>query len=766
MNRNARIGARNRRCACGQPMLKPVLHAALMLLVLAGGRCLAAASPTPPDRIDAHASAQLANEVRTEFLHAWNGYKRYAWGHDDLAPLSRKPYDWYGQSLLMTPVDALDTLVLMGLTDEADAARELIATQLDFERDIYVKNFEVTIRLLGGLLSGYQATGDARLLAKAEDLGTRLLPVFDSPTGLPYVEVNLRSGKTRGTATNPAETGTLLLEFGTLAKLTHKPVFYAKAKRALVETWKRRSPIGLVGSSIDVETGRWLDRESHVSGGIDSYYEYLWKCWRLFGDQDCLAMWKTAIPAVNRYLADEVDGALWYGYADMDTGRRTHSYYGALDAFFPALLALSGDVPRARRLQDSSFYMWQLHGIEPEVLDYRSGAIPYPGYALRPEIVESTYYLSHATRDPKYLAMGRTLLRDFVRYCRTDTAYAALQSVVTKQQKDRMESFVFAETFKYFYLLFDPGALDFDAVTFNTEAHPLRATWAGAAPADAAAPAAPTDAAADVDPRIGTAHGGNVFPGAVVPFGMLAWSPETTRGDHGRVAAPGGYAYDAPRIRGFGLTHLSGTGCRGASGDIPFMPVIGEPATSPSADAKDETFASAYSHVNEIAEPGYYAVRLANGVKVELAATARSGSARFAYPSGTPATLLVRTSDSEVGSSAAEVEIDAAVHAVRGSVTSGNFCGYLDERGPPQLLHAVLRRAVRRAVRGIWHLGGRDAACGRDPCTRRHRLRQRRLSRTRQGVGRVAALRYLARAHDWRARRYFLREPGQCAGES
>jgi len=427
--------------------------------------------------IDAAESARLANEVKSEFLHAWSGYKQYAWGHDDLAPLTRKPHDWYAGPLLMTPVDALDTLLLMGLKDEANAARELIATKLDFDQDIYVKNFEVTIRLLGGLLSSYQLTGDERLLHKAEDLGHRLLPVFDSPTGLPYVEVNLRTGKTRGKETNPAETGTLLLEFGTLSKLSGQPVFYAKAKRALVETWKRRSPIDLVGSSIDVETGKWLDPESHVSGGIDSYYEYLWKCWRLFGDEECLAMWKPSITAANRYLADEVDAALWYGYADMNTGKRTHTYYGALDAFFPALLALSGDVARAARLQESSFSMWQRNDIEPEVLDYRTGKIAYPGYALRPEIVESTYYLRHYTGDAKYLAMGRTLFRDFVKYCRTDAGYAALSNVLSKKKKDRMESFVFAETFKYYYLLFAPQAIDFDAITFNTEAHPLKATW-------------------------------------------------------------------------------------------------------------------------------------------------------------------------------------------------------------------------------------------------------------------------------------------------
>ncbi|MGH7939299.1 MAG: glycoside hydrolase family 47 protein, partial [Chthoniobacterales bacterium] len=310
--------------------------------------------------------------MKSEFLHAWKGYEKYAWGHDALRPLSKTPHDWYAQSLLMSPVDALDTLILMKENAEADKVRELITQKLSFDHDIYVKNFEVTIRLLGGLLSSYQLTGDKHLLALAVDLGHRLLPVFNSPTGLPYVFVNLRTGKVRGIKTNPAETGTLLLEFGTLSKLTGNPIFYKKAKRALVETYKRRSRLGLVGSEIDVETGRWLDPDSHISGGIDSYYEYLWKCWLLFGDKDCLRMWRASIPAVNRYLADDVDGQLWYGHANMQTGARTETTYGALDAFFPAVLALSGDLDRARRLQASSFMMWNLHGIEPEVIDYKT----------------------------------------------------------------------------------------------------------------------------------------------------------------------------------------------------------------------------------------------------------------------------------------------------------------------------------------------------------------------------------------------------------
>ena len=428
-------------------------------------------------REDDHAR-QMATRVRTEFLHAWNNYERYAWGHDALRSLSKTAHDWYGESLLMTPVDALDTLILMRLDAEAARAQSLIVSELSFDRDIYVKNFEITIRLLGGLLSSYQLTGDKRLLRSAEDLGDRLLPVFNSPTGLPYVYVNLRTGQTRDAITNPAETGTLLLEFGTLSKLIGRPVFYEKAKRALVETFKRRSALGLVGESINVETGAWTNTDSHISGGIDSYYEYLWKCWLLFGDKDCHDMWTASIPAIHKYLADETRGELWYGHADMQTGKRTKTTYGALDAFFPGLLAFSGDLARARRLQTLSFKMWNLYGIEPEILDYKTMHVVNGSYHLRPEIVESTYYLYHYTRNPAYRQMGEKMFDDFVKYCRTEAGYAALADVISKKQLDEMESFVLAETFKYFYLLFaSPETLKFDKIILNTEAHPLRRTW-------------------------------------------------------------------------------------------------------------------------------------------------------------------------------------------------------------------------------------------------------------------------------------------------
>jgi mannosidase alpha-like ER degradation enhancer 2 len=426
----------------------------------------------------AAADAPMAAKVRAELLASWHAYEQYAWGHDELRPLSKTPRDWYGESLLITPVDSLDTLILLGCKDEAAKAQALIVEKLSFDKDADVKVFEVTIRLLGGLLSGYQMTGDARLLHLADDLGRRLLPAFESPTGMPYMFVNLRTGKTSGTKSNPAEIGTLIVEFGTLSKLTKKPVYFDKAKRALVELYKRRSKLDLVGEEIDVESGVWTNKASHVGGAIDSYYEYLLKCSKLFGDKDCAAMWKTSVRALNAHLADEAPSGLWYGQVDMDSGKQTASEFGALHAFFPAVLALGGDLKRAKRLQDSCLKMWTLRGIEPEVLDYRAMKITYPGYPLRPEIIESAYTLHHMTHDPRYRAMGKTFFDGLVAHCRTDNGYTTLKSVETMEKGDLMPSYFLAETLKYLYLLFAPdSALDFDKVVFNTEAHPLRRTW-------------------------------------------------------------------------------------------------------------------------------------------------------------------------------------------------------------------------------------------------------------------------------------------------
>ena len=420
----------------------------------------------------------VADSVKAEFLHAWNGYKQYAWGHDALKPLTKQPHDWYATSLLLTPVDAYDTMLLMGLTAEANEAKKIIFDSLSFNRNISVQAFEIIIRVLGGLLSSYQMDGDKRFLDLAEDLGKRLLPIYNSHTGMPYRYVNLKTGAIRDSVNNPAEIGTALLEFGTLSKLSGKPVYYEKAKNALVQLFNHRSRIGLVGTWINVETGEWTNKSSHISGAIDSYYEYLLKAWLLFEDNECKKMWDESIRAIQVSLADTVHEGLWYRHVDMQTGRTTATEFGALDAFFPAVLSLAGDVERARKLQESCYRMWNLHGIEPEEIDYAAMKATDKRYYLRPEIIESAYYLYHYTGDERYRKMGETFFRSIRQYCRTDAAYTVLRDVTTKEKADGMESFFFAETLKYLFLLFAPKeTLPFEATVFTTEAHPIRKTW-------------------------------------------------------------------------------------------------------------------------------------------------------------------------------------------------------------------------------------------------------------------------------------------------
>ncbi|TDD58755.1 glycoside hydrolase family 92 protein [Kribbella antibiotica] len=184
------------------------------------------------------------------------------------------------------------------------------------------------------------------------------------------------------------------------------------------------------------------------------------------------------------------------------------------------------------------------------------------------------------------------------------------------------------------------------------------------------------DPAASVDPLIGSLRDGTTWPGAVRPFGMISWSPTSTRGDQTSTGAANGYQYDVTRVRGFSLTHLSGAGCNpGAAGDIPILPYVGTVDSSPTADTKDAKYASNFSHANEKAVPGRYTVTLDSGVKTDLAVTTRAGVGEFTFPADQSANLLFRTSNSLNGSEDAEITIDPSGRKVTGSVLTGAFCG-------------------------------------------------------------------------------------------
>ncbi|NQZ11687.1 MAG: glycoside hydrolase family 92 protein, partial [Algicola sp.] len=235
------------------------------------------------------------------------------------------------------------------------------------------------------------------------------------------------------------------------------------------------------------------------------------------------------------------------------------------------------------------------------------------------------------------------------------------------------------------------------------------------------------DPAAFVNPFIGTQgvynhrQAANVVPGAVVPHGMFNFGPEhaytkdllaqskviskRVLDDNGRVpVSPGGYNYDASRIKGFSFTRLSGTGCLGASGDIPVLPFTNDIKHSPDNDKLDAYYSAGFSHDNETAVPGYYQVKMDNGVNVELSATTRSGIAKFTYDNPEQAKLLFRTASSQLGSGDAYTHVDVEKGEISGWVTSGNFCGYLGEynRRDYYTLHFIAKLDAKISGSGSW----------------------------------------------------------------
>jgi hypothetical protein len=427
-----------------------------------------------PDKKISKADRQMADQIKSEFLRSWNAYKTYAWGHDVLLPVSKSHMDWYENSLGISPIDAYSTMKVMGLEKEAAEVQRYVTDSLEFDKDQFVKTFEVNIRVLGGLVAMYHFTNDPKVLAKAEDFGKRLLPAYNTGTGIPAYWVNLKTGEIKGDIVNLAEGGSSLIEMGMLSKFTDNPVYFDAAKKASLAIHSRRSSLGLVGENINVQTGQWVDSISHIGCCIDSYYEYLLKGSILFKDEDLKKAWEESIVAIQKYVAEEVDSSLWYGQVNKETGIMVNRVVTLYDAYFPAVLVLSGDLENASRYQDSWNKLWKMNGLEPMVYDYGSGEILHPSYNLNPEIIESAYYLYYYTGDIKYKEMAARYFEDIISYCSTDVAFTNIKDVRTKEQKDHMETFFLAETMKYLYLVFtNPEGINPEECVFSTEAHPF-----------------------------------------------------------------------------------------------------------------------------------------------------------------------------------------------------------------------------------------------------------------------------------------------------
>ncbi|XP_057423847.1 alpha-mannosidase I MNS4 isoform X2 [Lotus japonicus] len=428
------------------------------LLLLTSLTVAAAASVTGEE------AKQLRDEVREMFYHAFNGYMDHAFPLDELKPLSCKGEDTIG-GYALTLIDSLDTLALLGDRQRFAASVEWIGKNLRFDINKTVSVFETTIRVLGGLISAHliasdYATGmrvplyDNQLLNLAEDLARRLLPAFDTPTGIPFGSVNLLYGvdKHESKITSTAGGGTLTLEFGVLSRLTSDPIFEQVTKNAVHGLWARRSKLNLVGAHINVFTGEWTQKDAGIGTSIDSFYEYLLKAYLLFGDEEYLYMFQEAYAAAMHYLYHDP----WYVEVNMDSAAIVWPLFNSLQAFWPGLQLEISILPFVLMLPSSVFG-------EDMVLP------------LRALILLVSVF--------RYLDAGRDMVASLQYGTRCTCGYCHISDVENHQQEDHMESFFLAETVKYLWLLFDLAVGPDNLVEsgpykyiFSTEGHLLPAT--------------------------------------------------------------------------------------------------------------------------------------------------------------------------------------------------------------------------------------------------------------------------------------------------
>lgn len=470
------------------------------------------------------------------FLFAYDNYFTHALPLDNLKPISCSGSNAQG-GVALTLLDSLDSLILFGQYDRFQQALAWLGNRTDslFNVDQPGHVFELTIRAMGGLLSSHIAiissssssSGNnnnspssqwspggynGELLQLAENLARRLLPAFDTLTGLPTSFVNLKHGaiQIQDRSTCTACAGTLFLEWATLSMLTGNPVYKNRAKEALVYLHKQRSSErGLVGNTINVDTGRWTREDAGIGAGIDSYYEYLLKGYLLAGDEDLLEMFSEEYSAVTTQLQLDIDfeyggGVHWVVNANMHSGKLEHGYIWSVSAFWPAVQILAGQVGDAKVLHHSWMKAWKRWGEVglPEMFEIHLGDThpSVASYPLRPELIEATYMLYGVTGDEELLQWGAKVLKMFEEVNKVECGYAHVQDVGRRKKKrkrgkiggsggggtcddedehsvvqlqDDMESFFLSETLKYLYLLFsmEGGAAVVDEYVLTTEAH-------------------------------------------------------------------------------------------------------------------------------------------------------------------------------------------------------------------------------------------------------------------------------------------------------
>lgn len=454
---------------------------------------------------------RMKEEARKMFQFGYDSYLKYAFPKDELNPIfccGRGP-DYENPSNInindvlgdysLTLIDALDTLAIMGNTSEFKRAVSLIIDNVSFDTDNTVQVFEANIRILGSLLSGHLLINDTKqpfgnlkplgynndLLHLAHELASRLLPAFENTsTGLPYPRVNLRHGVPADVSTHTctAGAGSMLLEFGMLSRLIGDPVYEGVARRAVKALWKLRSKnTGLLGNVVDVQSGEWIGQMSGVGAGLDSFYEYLLKSYILFGDKGDYLMFNETYHTIKRYMRKGRPHCN-HGYGEhplyvnvnMIDGSTLTLWIDSLQAAFAGVQVLTGDIEEAICAHALYYSIWRRFGALPERFNWQRVSPDLAFYPLRPELIESTYLLYQATKNPFYLHVGQEIIESLNKYSKAKCGYATIHNVQDKTLEDRMESFFLSETCKYLFLLFDvdnPVNKLASHYVFTTEGH-------------------------------------------------------------------------------------------------------------------------------------------------------------------------------------------------------------------------------------------------------------------------------------------------------
>jgi hypothetical protein len=473
-----------------------------------------------------HGIASRLAAVKEEFAWSWKAYEDFAFGHDELRPVTQGFRDWGDSPLGLTILDNLDSLVIIGFSDEFTRALAWVNSTLSFDVDVEVSTFEMTIRALGGLLSAHALTKESILLSQATDLGNRLLRAFDTPTGLPAAKVNLRTGPVPPRPTEMlvlSEVGTLSLEFLALSDATGDPryrnavdaIATRLAKLATAVPERQLPPILM--SPADGQPV--LGSMASLGAGGDSYYEYLLKAWLQTGKAETKRRQRYAVAAqaIVRKMVKRTPRAGMAFLAELSPFGGVHAKQDHLACFVPGMLAL-GAQTKAVKAADKhmavaselletcgALYTQTPTGLAAEISQFAlHGPSSYPRSEpfvqartpsdaaqraefhsarqdqhslLRPETVESLFIMWRLTHNPRWRELGWQIFEALRKHARLATGgYASIESVndVPVAHRDSMESFWLAETLKYLFLLFsDDDVLSFDRWVFNTEAHPL-----------------------------------------------------------------------------------------------------------------------------------------------------------------------------------------------------------------------------------------------------------------------------------------------------